>query len=96
MAKDRDKQASKKDISPIAAAAIIVSLLILVAYSAYVSGFLPFLKPQSELARALAAAAEKSGGDFNKLDKSEKEYLDKMTSGRGAIAVKGYAMSKKK
>ena len=96
MPKAKQKSAAKQDISPWAAAAIIAGLFLLVVYSAYVSGFLPFLKPQSELGRRIAAAVNKTGGDFNKLDESEKQYLNKMTNGRGAMALKEYLMSKGK
>ena len=96
MPRAKQKSAAKQDISPRAAAAIIAGLFLLVVYSAYVSGFLPFLKPQSEFGRRVAALADKSGGDFNKLSESEKNYLNRMTSGRGGMALKEYLMSKGK
>jgi hypothetical protein len=90
MEKTQKKGLGERELTPIHFALAVAVLLILVVYSAYVSGFLPFLKPESEFGKRVAEYAGKSGGDFNKLSESEKQYLNKMTSGRGAIALSEY------
>ncbi len=95
MATRPNQAKARNGISPVAIIAAVVVLLILVSWMGYANfgahaePYKPASTPENEANNAwITQKAKESGGDINKLSPEDREKLQRLTRGFGAMALK--------